>query len=279
MNRRLVEIVTALVCTVFLVAGVAGGVVFARGAEEGINTAAASDEPPGGAYEELSTPLPTDVTDSRTAVPWYRDGAERGVCPIRNGVPYVDAQALCAALGLDVTTRVSGSSYTLVGDAAIRADDGECWFRCGGRCVYVSDGVYALDGHLYLPLDALADCLGVTVWLDPAAWQITVGGEASPPDGSESYCDETDLYWLSRVISAEAGGEPFETQLYVGGVILNRVADESFGGSVYDVIFEKNQFDVVINGMIYMEPEESACVAACLALEGVDVTDGSLYLD
>ena len=48
---------------------------------------------------------------------------------------------------------------------------------------------------------------------------------------------------------------------------------------MYDVIFEKNQFDVVINGMIYMEPEESACVAACLALEGVDVTDGSLYLD
>ena len=65
----------------------------------------------------------------------------------------------------------------------------------------------------------------------------------------------------------------------MGDVVLNRVASDEFAGqnTVYDVIFAKNQFEVVINGMIYMEPSDTAVKAAKLALEGYDVTNGSTY--
>ena len=43
------------------------------------------------------------------------------------------------------------------------------------------------------------------------------------------------------------------------------------------MIFAKNQFEVVINGMIYMEPGDMSVIAAKLALEGYDVCGGSTY--
>lgn len=96
------------------------------------------------------------------------------------------------------------------------------------------------------------------------------------PPPSQEPTDE-DFYWLVRVISAEARGEPLIGQIAVGAVVLNRVKSPYFPDTVKEVIFQPGQFSVVADGSIYQPPVPSAYTAARLALRGYDPTNGSLY--
>lgn len=98
-----------------------------------------------------------------------------------------------------------------------------------------------------------------------------------PPPLPKEDSAEQDLYWLARVISAEAKGEPLLGQIAVGAVVLNRVKSPRFPNTVKEVIFQPGQFTVVQDGSIYEPPVPSAYVAARLALRGCDPTNGSLY--
>lgn len=92
---------------------------------------------------------------------------------------------------------------------------------------------------------------------------------------------ENDLYWLSRIIHAEAAGEPYLGQVAVGNVVLNRVASNQFPNSVYGVIFDYHyhipQFSPVQNGAIYQVPSKISIQAAKEALEGRWVVGSSTY--
>ena len=85
------------------------------------------------------------------------------------------------------------------------------------------------------------------------------------------------LELLARVISAEARGEPYEGQIAVGAVVLNRVKHPSFPNTVAGVIYQPGAFDTVSDGQINLEPTDSAYRAAEDALAGVDPTGGCLY--
>jgi N-acetylmuramoyl-L-alanine amidase len=101
------------------------------------------------------------------------------------------------------------------------------------------------------------------------------------------YCAHADdvyvsdeLYWLSRIISAEAGGEPFLGQIAVGNVIINRMNHPSYPNTIYGVIFDRKygtQFTPAANGTVYRTPTESAVRAAKVCLEGYSVSDGILF--
>jgi hypothetical protein len=86
----------------------------------------------------------------------------------------------------------------------------------------------------------------------------------------KSYSDD-DLFWLSRVVSSEAKGEPLEGQIAVANVVLNRCRISS--KSIKDIIFEKGQFQPVENKSIYDIPTDSAVEASIMALEGTKVID------
>ncbi len=236
----------------------------------------------GGTSDKVEDAL--EVTDNRLSVPLYLDGAETPVasCSIRSGVPYIGVAAFCGALGLTAQTSVSGDSLTLGLDGLLlTAKTGEDYFVCNDRYFYVDGGVRQEGGQIVLPVEDLVKCLGVIVTWDRVQWRMTVLSTAlSPLESGDVYYDANDLYWLSRLINAEAGGQPLEAQVAVGDVCLNRLDNEDFGrpDTVYGVIFAKNQFDVVANGMIYMEPDDTAILAAKLALEGCDLTDGATYV-
>ena len=51
--------------------------------------------------------------------------------------------------------------------------------------------------------------------------------------------NEDDVYWLSRIISAESRGEPLEGQIAVGNVVLNRVRSSAYPNTIYGVIFDR----------------------------------------
>lgn len=91
-----------------------------------------------------------------------------------------------------------------------------------------------------------------------------------------NYTDE-DLLWMARIIYAESGGESIECQLAVGSVVLNRVASKSFPNTIYDVIFQPNQFTPARSGSIYKTPSATSYEAARRCLEGERVSTRILY--
>lgn len=96
---------------------------------------------------------------------------------------------------------------------------------------------------------------------------------------STTYTDD-EVYWLSRIIEAEAGGEPFKGKVAVGEVILNRVESDEFPDTIWTVIFDKEfgvQFEPVANGTIYNTPSEESIKAAKTALSGSNYVGDCLY--
>ena len=57
----------------------------------------------------------------------------------------------------------------------------------------------------------------------------------------------SDYQDLTKIIEAEASGEPFEGKTYVAAVVLNRV-DNNFANSIHDVIYQPKQFSPVKDG-------------------------------
>lgn len=95
---------------------------------------------------------------------------------------------------------------------------------------------------------------------------------------SNDYNDS--VYWLSRIIEAEAGGEPFNGKVAVGEVILNRVESNEFPNTIWSVIFDDEfgiQFEPVANGTIYNTPSEESIQAAKTALNGSSYVGDCLY--
>ena len=72
---------------------------------------------------------------------------------------------------------------------------------------------------------------------------------------------DSDLYWLAKLISAEAGGEPYVGKIGVGNVIINRTKDDYYHGSIKDVIFRPGQFSVVGHGL-NKDPNQDSINAA-----------------
>ena len=86
-----------------------------------------------------------------------------------------------------------------------------------------------------------------------------------------------DVQQLARIIHAEARGEPYEGQVAVGAVMLNRVRDPAFPNSLSGVIYQPLAFESVADGQYMLSPDQASIRAARDALNGWDPTYGSLY--
>ena len=88
---------------------------------------------------------------------------------------------------------------------------------------------------------------------------------------------ESDLDLLARVVRAEAEGEPYDGQVAVAAVILNRVNHPEFPNTIPAVVYEPLAFSVVANGQVNKPANDSAVQAAHAALNGLDPSGGALY--
>lgn len=88
---------------------------------------------------------------------------------------------------------------------------------------------------------------------------------------------ETELDLLARVVHAEARGEPYEGQVAVAAVIINRVLHPEFPNTISGVVYEPLAFQVVANGQVNQPASEEAIRAAHDALNGFDPTGGAIY--
>lgn len=89
----------------------------------------------------------------------------------------------------------------------------------------------------------------------------------------------SDIQLMARAINGEARGEPYEGQVAVGAVILNRVKDSRFPNSISGVIYQSGAFTAVSDGQINAPISENSTVykAAQDAMNGWDPTGGCVY--
>ena len=89
----------------------------------------------------------------------------------------------------------------------------------------------------------------------------------------------SDIQLMARAINGEARGEPYEGQVAVGAVILNRVKDSRFPNSISGVIYQPGAFTAVSDGQLNAAISEDSTVykAAQDAMNGWDPTGGCVY--
>lgn len=133
------------------------------------------------------------------------------------------------------------------------------------------DGIYGYQTYRAVRYFQSKNGLAV----DGVAGSATLNALGISSGGTTSSNSNVDL--LARAISGEARGEPYEGQVAVGAVILNRVDSPDFPNTIAGVIYQKGAFDSVSDGQINMTPTATARKAAQDAINGWDPTGGCIY--
>lgn len=82
-------------------------------------------------------------------------------------------------------------------------------------------------------------------------------------DISEVTFADGDRYLLANLIYCEAGNQPYEGQVAVGAVVINRVLSSVFPDTVVGVIYQNKQFSPVASGRLALALAEDHATAAC----------------
>ncbi|MBQ8174984.1 MAG: cell wall hydrolase [Clostridia bacterium] len=190
------------------------------------------------------------------------------------------ADAICpgAEVSFDAATR---TAYVNADGLWLIVKEGSYYMVANGRYLYADTPAVILDdGRMYVPIRSIAKALGVGIEWIFSSRSIEVTGSYAPILSGDKFYREDEVYWLSRIISAESRGEPLLGQIAVGNVVLNRVKSPDFPNTIWGVIFDRKwgvQFSPVQNGTVYAEPYYLSVVAAKICLEGVTVSDKVLY--
>ena len=199
-----------------------------------------------------------------------------------NGVTYVPFRNFFGnTAGLDIIW--DGDSRTAIARTEgldIYAQNGSEYILANGRYLYSANKNIIDNGTMYVPIRPAVKALGGSVeWYSPGKCAEVYSGDEYIED-ADSFYDETDLYWLARIINAESAGQPLHGKIAVGNVVLNRVRSSSYPDTIYDVIFDTNfgvQFTPTMNGAIYNEPNEESVMAAKICLEGYSLNDEIMF--
>lgn len=177
---------------------------------------------------------------------------------------------------------IENTANVVTDDLSLTAAAGGNYMVANGRYLYAQDGLIQLNGRVAAPVRLLARVYNLDVAYNAENDLVILsrqeGGEPYLADASAVYDGDT-LYWLSRIINAESGNQPLEGKIAVGNVVMNRVRDPRFPNTLYDVLFQKNQFTPAASGSIYREPNEESVVAAMLVMDGAQVTPNALFFN
>lgn len=200
---------------------------------------------------------------------------------IYENTTYVPLRQVVEALRPDASVGWEGDRAVVrAQDLHLEAQPGAVYIEANGRTLPVQE-VLLEAGCTMVPIRTLAAALGAVVDWEPVTGtvSVTTGGAGTILSG-DGYYNADELYWLSRIISAESQGEPLNGKIAVGNVVLNRVANPEFPNTIYGVVFDPRwggQFEPVRNGTVYLEPTEESILAAKLCLDGAQVAGDSLY--
>ncbi len=116
---------------------------------------------------------------------------------------------------------------------------------------------------------------GLTV--DGKAGSETLRAMGIENSGSGTSQNSGEVALLARLISAEARGEPYNGQVAVGAVVLNRIRHPSFPNTMSGVIYQSGAFSCLADGQFDQPVADSAYRAARDAMNGADPSGGAIY--
>lgn len=203
-------------------------------------------------------------------------------CYADNGITYTSVRAFAELYdGYEVSWNQRSRVASVTGNGLDLAVYLNKYYSTANQRVLMRNGLNSnVSGRVYAPVTVLAKAVGADVVWDGKNDLVRVtGGGRAIADGT-SYYNSEDLYWLSRIIQAESGGESFMGKCAVGNVVLNRVADPQYPSTVKGVVFDTKygvQFTPAANGTIYNTPSDESVLAAKACLDGFTRSDRILY--
>ncbi len=228
--------------------------------------------------------LPGIVTRTRSALTtmtvvlngkWVASGFKM------NDTVYLPAEVIAKALGnvnVSYSTTTKTLTLSMSGLYMTATDCGYVTYANDRALFAFSPNVVMDDGRMYIPASTLTKALGIN--MSVSGTRVSLSGGFSPLLHASKYYREDEVYWLSKIISAESKGESLLGQIAVGDVILNRVKSPLYPNTIYSVIFDRKygvQFSPTLDGSIYNDPTFTATLAAKICLEGTSLSDDALF--
>ena len=164
-----------------------------------------------------------DGSDQRTDLRVYLDGLLRGRAYLDNGKIYLSMESVSDFYSLGISAVFKDGELYFTGpnfDMYVNSDVG--YTRVNGRYLYTPDGYFRSGGQISLPLEVLARIFGFeySVPEDDQPRVELQRGELNVLQGGDNYYDinfvSEDIFWLSRIIRAEAQNEPLSCMIGVG---------------------------------------------------------------
>ncbi len=108
-----------------------------------------------------------------------------------------------------------------------------------------------------------------------------VASNPQPPSGGSVSLSNNEVELLARLVTAEAGGEPYEGQVAVAATILNRMRSPNYPNTVTSIIYQVvdgryYQFSPVLDGRINNPASSTAYRAVQDAVGGWDPSYGAI---
>ena len=201
---------------------------------------------------------------------------------VMNDTLYLPLRAFANALG-NATVNYNKSTRTAtlsMSGLYLTATDGGFVTYANDRPLFsFSPNVLMSNGRMYIPASALTKATGVRIESQDSG-SVSIKGTYKALTPASKYYREDEVYWLSKIISAESQGESLIGQIAVGDVIMNRVKSSLYPNTIYSVIFDRNygvQFSPILNGTIYNTPSYNSVLAAKICLEGATFADEVMF--
>ena len=206
-----------------------------------------------------------------------------GEVEVKNNTTFVGIRKFSTAMNWNAKVSYNYSTRTITvttDKLTLSAKDGASYIVANGRYLFTQTPIYMKNGRMYAPVLLMAKAFDAKIsWVNATSSFNITRGSGGILSG-DKYYREDEVYWLSKIINAEAGGEIMIGKIAVGNVVLNRTRSSSFPNTIYGVIFDtKNgvQFSPVANGTIYKSPNSDSIIAAKICLEGYTVSMEILY--
>jgi len=197
---------------------------------------------------------------------------------VSNEVTYVSYWPIVQALYPDATAVWQNDRAVVTAPGlTMEIQPGLPYFVANGRYLYLPQGIKFDNNVILLPVRTLCAALGADVSWDPIGSRVVITAGYAPITSGDIAYQADVLYWLSHIINAESGNQPLAGKIAVGNVVLNRVASPRFPNTVYEVIYQRNQFTPVANGSIHKAPNAESVIAAKLCLDGANTVGNALY--
>ncbi len=201
---------------------------------------------------------------------------------IKDSLTYVPVRFVSEALGFSVEWDGNRNAAIIEkGNEKATYYVGEKKALVNGEEEIMEEKAYNVGSRVFVPVRNVCEFLDASVDWNSELYIVDIKSSHSFEKHSlkKAYTKD-DIYWMSRIIESESGGEPLKGKIAVGNVVINRVKSPDFPNTVYGVIFDKNygvQFEPTINGEIYRTPTYPSVTAAKRALNGENIIGECLY--